>query len=114
MSYIKTAFLGLVALGAAGCADPKGSTREYVNTQAFCTEDTKKERSDFILSCIEAANPKSDEEPEDWIHVCQKMAEETLCSRVRVLRHEQCAYGDSLFGKCYRWRVIKETVLEDV
>jgi len=25
----------------------------------------------FILGCIEKANPKSDEEPEDWISACE-------------------------------------------
>ena len=37
------------------------------------------EVADFALTCIENANPKSDEEPEDWIDKCQNMAMNLLC-----------------------------------
>jgi hypothetical protein len=36
----------------------------------------KEKAAAFILKCIENANPKSDEEPEDWIHKCRDFAED--------------------------------------
>lgn len=68
-----------------------------------CTPDTAQQRADFILRCVEGANPKSDEEPEDWIRHCQYMAEETLCSIQTITIVERCAHGESLFGSCTYW-----------
>ena len=67
--------LPLLALTA--CGEDEYST--YMRQDLVCDASSVSQRSDFILSCIKNANPKSDEEPEDWIKDCQDMAEETYC-----------------------------------
>ena len=64
-----------------GCSEVDESNIEY-SLEIKCEADTIEKRSAFILQCIESANPKSDEEPEDWLTVCQDMAEETYCPKV--------------------------------
>jgi len=63
----------------------------------FCEKETRKERSEFILKCIENANPKSDEEPEDWIKDCQKIAEETICEFKTIIITERCSSRTGCF-----------------
>jgi len=71
----------LLALFMVGCTDQE-ETKIRVKTDNYCQLDTAKERADFILQCVKDANPHSDEEPEDWIRMCQYMAEDTLCRNV--------------------------------
>ncbi len=40
----------------------------------------------WILHCIEKANPKSDEDPEDWVKQCQRTAEEIHCTDYPTFR----------------------------
>ena len=40
------------------------------------------EQNAWVLGCLEAANPKSDEEPEDWIGECLYMATMQFCKPV--------------------------------
>ena len=64
-----------------------------VNRMDFiCDDSTVEKRADFTLKCISGANPKSDEEPEDWIRLCQKMAIENYCpaKSVMVLQYKEC------------------------
>lgn len=72
----------------SGCS--KGETRVVEKQAHHCTQESSKERADFILQCINNANPKSDEEPEDWIRHCQYIAEETLCEEKTMLITEEC------------------------
>ena len=44
-----------------------------------CKDKTMKSRRTFILKCIKNANPKSDEDPEDWIMLCNTMALDIYC-----------------------------------
>lgn len=37
---------------------------------------------EFVSACIKDANPKSDEEPEDWIKQCRYTAIEIICKEV--------------------------------
>ena len=74
---LKTILAAVLIVGLVGCYD-KGP-RDYNLRIPNCKQDTAKERAEFILACIKNANPKSDEEPEDWVKLCQTMAEETLC-----------------------------------
>ena len=37
------------------------------------------EQSKFVLECIKNGNPKSDEEPEDWIYMCKTMSLSMFC-----------------------------------
>lgn len=92
----------LTILFLSGCDNVKGELRSYVKNTHFCSIDTAQNRADFILQCIKNANPKSDEEPEDWIRKCQLMAEETLCEVKPVKVTEECASGT--FWSCHWWR----------
>ena len=57
--------------------------RERLRYYSECTAETVDKRATFILQCISNANPKSDEEPEDWLQKCQVIAEETYCESVQ-------------------------------
>ncbi len=54
-----------------------------------CSESVegKEILSKFVLACIKNANPKSDEEPEDWIRLCQKMGKDIHCTKIRGFIH---------------------------
>jgi hypothetical protein len=59
----------------------------HKDTSYQCSTDNAEVRAAFILKCIEAANQKADEEPEDWLYLCQKFATETYCPKVPAFRH---------------------------
>jgi hypothetical protein len=50
-------------------------------------------RAEFVLSCAENANPKSDEEPEDMLRECDRIARDTFCDHVWAVkcRGDSCA-----------------------
>jgi len=98
--------LCLLVAGLSGCGDPEGTQRSLTVSRHHCTPNTAQQRADFILRCVEGANPKSDEEPEDWIRHCQYMAEQTLCDKQTLSLVERCANGDPLFGSCHRWEEV--------
>ena len=68
-----------MCLLAAGCSE-----RTIVEVDFVCEEDMTEKIAAFTLRCIEGANPKSDEEPEDWIKLCPEMAEKTYCRETQV------------------------------
>ncbi len=74
----------------SGCEDQH---RTVERSRLICQEETKKPRADFILKCIGNANPKSDEEPEDWIYKCKVMAEETFCDYENVMVRQYAPNG---------------------
>lgn len=87
MNYETKRFRGIVSLVGllvivmfvlAGCSGEKEIYR--VKTVYDCPNDNTEQRVDFILKCIENANPKSDEEPEDWIYMCENMALKAFCT----------------------------------
>ncbi len=88
-----------------GCFQNSDETRIVYKHEISCDTSTKYERALFILSCIENANPMSDEEPEDWIKHCKWMAEETLCAVKKMKITQRC--GDSF--KCH-WRTVDKVV----
>lgn len=61
-----------------GCSD---SAHEYTRLKNDwdCNKSTTEERANFTLQCISNANPKSDEEPEDWILMCEDIANRLYC-----------------------------------
>ena len=73
-----------------GCSE---KTRVIELNAHHCSMDSSKYRAEFILNCVSSANPKSDEEPEDWIQICQQMAEETLCPEVTMLISQRHCNG---------------------
>lgn len=86
----------LVFASLVGCGDPN-KTRVIEKNESYCTMGSSEKRADFILKCIANANPKSDEEPEDWITKCQDMAENTLCEKRTMQITQRC--GSS--GNCW-------------
>lgn len=74
---MRSAFVFVMLLSAC---TPKPDTVDPSYDTYACDAVQSEKLSAFILKCIESANPKSDEEPEDWIELCQKMGRETLCS----------------------------------
>lgn len=92
--------ISLPLLFLTACATDLDTTQVITRPGTYCEESTVEKRASFILQCIENANPKSDEEPEDWITDCRYMAEATYCKKVSFEITERCI-GDK-FG-CY-WR----------
>lgn len=72
-----TASMLSVLLCVSGCDYEK--TQTITKSHPVCDSSTIEARASFTLSCIANANPKSDEEPEDWITICQDMAIKTYC-----------------------------------
>lgn len=64
-----------------GCS--KAEDRVIKRMSSNC-DGTENNVSEFTLQCIKNANPKSDEEPEDWIYMCKNMAVDTFCKKVSV------------------------------
>jgi hypothetical protein len=87
---------------------PKGSTMKHLLFILFLTNcmniaddprlhyeyECPPEKNDqvaaWVLKCIEVANPKADEEPEDWIRQCEKTAKSTLCDQQPFLTYTEC------------------------
>lgn len=87
-----TVIILVSALALVACSADNGDTRETQSIQNICTSDTVQERSAFILQCIGNGNPKSDEEPEDWIGKCETFAENLWCPKTSV-KIVQTAYN---------------------
>ncbi|MCK4828371.1 hypothetical protein KA005_72245 [bacterium] len=93
-------FLLLVYSLLNGCDSPSPEYREYIGQRSQCLDDSHENLSAFVLQCIKNANPKSDEEPEDWIYICRNMGKEIFCpdktfqvKQVRLCR--ECPWSDS-------------------
>lgn len=76
-----------------------GENIRVVETYNQCN---KKDQSVFILDCIKNANPKSDEEPEDWIYMCKNMSLDLFCtvSRTPVYYTWGSVFSDDISCKC--------------
>ena len=105
MKNSKLLIVLLSVLLCVACSDnsEKGKVREIEARQNYCTADTSKDRAEFILQCLKNANPKSDEEPEDWIYQCKEMAEDTLCPMTEVIIKEECVSTRDFSSKCSWW-----------
>ncbi len=77
---MKIILLLAILLTACDVAEINQTKEKYV-----CDDTTKAERTKFILTCIAAANPMSDEEPEDWIRECNDVAIKNICPKVTFL-----------------------------
>ena len=79
----RTTVFFAVCLLVAGC-NGVAETKISYKFKAACKAETANKRADFILECVNNANPKSDEEPEGWIRQCQWMAEDTFCEKKKI------------------------------
>lgn len=55
-----------------------------------CSPEQNEQIAAWVLKCIEVANPKADEEPEDWIYQCKRTAKQTLCNMQPFLTYQPC------------------------
>lgn len=80
---------------------------QYRNIKAMrkiCSDEDIPKKASFILECLKNSNPKSDEEPEDWMPICERMAEKTFCKKetFNVTQRtdcNQCSWQDTEFKK---------------
>ena len=90
LNYMMLSVIFLILMvSLSGCTD-RNNTRIIYKYDTYCNMDSAPDRAEFILQCIKNANPRSDEEPEDWITKCQYMAEKTLCPKVKIEITQRC------------------------
>ena len=70
-----TRIIWLSLLVLTGCTD------YLVERHCLPDDDRQTERAEFVLQCALNANPKSDEEPEDMLNECHRIASSTFCVR---------------------------------
>ena len=82
-------------LALFGC---EGEPQEFPKTEYDCSETSKEVLAEFTLTCLKNANPLSDEEPEDWMDKCPRMATRTYCKAetYMVLRRGGQPYGPEI------------------
>jgi hypothetical protein len=69
MKSAQVLIVGCIFLLVSGCEQgPKPETKYSYTAKG------KEKAAAFIEKCLAGANPKSDEEPEDWIPLCMKEA----------------------------------------
>jgi hypothetical protein len=74
--------LVIVVLVLSGCS---GEEIGYKVKNVYdCSEDIDQARAVFLLNCIKNANPNSDEEPEDWLYICERISLNTYCPKKQV------------------------------
>lgn len=105
-------FILLIGLMLTACGEsPTGSHRTIISMENVCTIETNDVRSKFILGCIKGANPLSDEEPEDWLHICGELAERTYCPARSMELTQICKYSE--FTNCSYWLTESMTEIDD-
>lgn len=78
---MKAMFLTIFLLAfLCGCSEEPRLDYEW-----DCSEHMQ-EGAQFIQDCIANANPKSDEEPEDWIRHCEHMMQNLYCKKIYGFR----------------------------
>lgn len=80
-SKLLIVLLSVLLVSLSGCSDQE---RVIDKIEIICSDTSKKERAEFTLQCIKNANPNSDEEPEDWIYMCERMAKKNFCDEETV------------------------------
>lgn len=83
----------IAALAMSGCSQESSKSRRVYQVQMIpigCAPTP--ERQAWVLKCIENANPKSDEEPEDWLGMCTRMSNGQFCKPVPAVFAKSGAY----------------------
>jgi hypothetical protein len=73
------------SIGAFLCVQDEFRT---VQVEDVNCHESNERRASFILQCIENANPKSDEEPEDWLYICERMSIDLYCKTTIDYQHQ--------------------------
>ena len=88
---VKILIILILAFFLIGCGSEVETVDRY---ESFCNDTTIQARSEFTLTCIKNANPLSDEEPEDMISECNKVAKIIHCPEIVVSVTRQDSFGD--------------------
>lgn len=72
----------MLAVFAVSCSPDTSGVRR----QCLPTPRDGARRAAFVLTCAKNANPKSDEEPEDMLSMCSKIADRNYCEVVWAVR----------------------------
>jgi len=84
------AFIASIILLAA-CGEPWQPPPPRAATVQRCVSQEDRDKlSDFVSMCIRDANPKSDEEPEDWIKQCESTGISMICPIVPAVSVKRC------------------------
>jgi hypothetical protein len=104
MKSIVWTVLILVTVAFCGCTNSPQEKRAKILKSArikykhYCaTDEQRRCMAEVAVKCAEAANPKSDEEPEDWLPKCKNIAEEGCCPLTKGV-----SYKD-VHGFEYNW-----------
>lgn len=74
---------------------------ESITVEKYYHSCNSAEQSKFILTCIKNANPKSDEEPEDWLYQCKNISLDLYCSsNYRFFYYRHVLFGDNINCNC--------------
>jgi len=66
---------------------------QYIEFRQVVPEEKREAQQKWILDCVEKANPKSDEEPEDWIRMCAFESRKLFGTRTRGALMENGCHG---------------------
>lgn len=72
----------------------EASTRSNKKQLVIVDNCSSKEQQEWVANCIKDANPKSDEEPEDWIRQC-------FYTSVKLFCGSNCSVYTDGAVKCY-------------
>lgn len=81
--YLMDIICGLGVFGFLGILWYQTQANEvrYLEAVTYCSQDQASTRAEFILKCTQAANPLSDEDPEDWVRECVATSVQLFCER---------------------------------
>lgn len=65
----------ILALLFTGCYGGNPESTYY-----YCSNAMRSKMADWVLACVEKANPMSDEEPEHWTEQCERTARKLFCT----------------------------------
>ena len=106
----------LVSLRLMSCGENQfGTEKDFIEYGEYCPVETIEKRASFTLECIKNGNPKSDEEPEDWIRICKDMAKDLYCTEARFNVTRKCydrKKSECRWGKYYSKIINKVKVNE--
>lgn len=103
---IKIILLTFILIGCRGKS-------YYSNYRNNCETTLAKKRINFILECIKNANSKSDGEPEDWLHICQNIAEDTYCKKEKYFYYYE-GFLSSKRSPNYSCKIAKDSRAKEV
>lgn len=105
----KLIVLLIICLSCIACNNHP-DTKKIREVRMDCSEIDPNIKAKFILDCIKNGNPNSDEEPEDWIPLCEDMAEKTFCKEVTVIVYKQHTGGG--WYTEYKYEIVGDTMIK--